>query len=77
MSNVKVTVFFECLKSTVLLTCTLANENPSSDKISQKNGPVRGNCIACDLGLYQIYIQTVHIRLAGTVQTDSFTISNQ
>ena len=47
--NVKVTVFvFKCLNSTIPLTCTLANEYPSSDEISKKKGPVRGDCIACD-----------------------------
>lgn len=29
-------------------TCTLANDYPLSDEISDKNGPVRGDCIACD-----------------------------
>ena len=30
------------------LTCTLANEYPSSNEISKKNSTVRGDCIACD-----------------------------
>ena len=40
--------FFKCLNSTKPLTCTLANEYPSSNEISKKNGTVRGNCIACN-----------------------------
>ena len=40
--------FFKCLNATIPLTCTLANEYPSSNKISKKNGTVRGDCIACD-----------------------------
>ena len=36
------------LNSTMPLTCTLANEYPSSDEISKKNDPVQGDCIACD-----------------------------
>ena len=34
--------------STILLTCTLANEYTSSNEISKKNSTVRGDCIACD-----------------------------
>ena len=30
------------------LTCTLANEYPSNNETSKKNGTVRGDCIACD-----------------------------
>ena len=40
--------FFKCLNATIPLTCTLANEYPSSNEISKKNGTVRGDCIACD-----------------------------
>ena len=40
--------FFKCLNATISLTCTLANEYPSSNEISKKNGTVRGDCIACD-----------------------------
>ena len=46
--DVKVTVFFKCLNATIPLTCTLANEHPSSNEISKKNGTLRGDCIACD-----------------------------
>ena len=42
MINVKVTVVvFKCLNSTIPLICALANEYPSSDRIS-KNGPCEG-----------------------------------
>ena len=40
--------FFKCVNATIPLTCTLANEYPSSNEISKKNGTVRGDCIACD-----------------------------
>ena len=40
--------FFKCLNATIPLTCALANEYPSSNEISKKNGTVRGDCIACD-----------------------------
>ena len=40
--------FFKCLNATIPLTCTLANEYPSSNEISKKNGTVQGDCIACD-----------------------------
>ena len=46
MIDVKVTVFFFCLF--FLFKCTLANESPSSNEISKKNGTVQGDCIACD-----------------------------
>ena len=39
--------FVKCLNATIPLTCTLANEYPSSNEISKKNGTVRGDCIAC------------------------------
>ena len=39
---------FKCLNATIPLTCTLANEYPSSNEISKKNSMVRGGCIACD-----------------------------
>ena len=39
---------FKCLNATIPLTCTLANEYPSSNEIRKKNGTVRGDCIACD-----------------------------
>ena len=41
-------IVFLCLNATIPLTCTLANEYPSSNEISKKNGAVRGDCIACD-----------------------------
>ena len=40
--------FFLCLNATLSLTCTLANEYPSSNEMSKKNSTVRGDCIACD-----------------------------
>ena len=40
--------FFKCLNATIPIICTLANEYPSSNKISKKNGTVRGDCIPCD-----------------------------
>ena len=40
--------FFQCLNATIPLTSTLANEYPSSNETSKKNGTVRGDCIACD-----------------------------
>ena len=41
--------FFKCLNGTTALTCTLlANNYPSSNEISEKNGMVQGGCIACD-----------------------------
>ena len=39
--------FFKCL-NTIPARCTLVNEYPSSNKISKKNGMVRGDCIACN-----------------------------
>ena len=44
-------VFFKCLNATIPFTCTLANEYPSSNEISRKNGTVQGNCITCDVML--------------------------
>ena len=44
--------FFKCVNATIPLTCTLANEQPSSNEISKKNGTVRGDCIACDALLF-------------------------
>ena len=41
-------LFFKCLNATMFLICTLANEYPSSNEISKKNGMVRGDCIACN-----------------------------
>ena len=41
-------VFLKCLNGTIPLTCTLANDYPSNNEISKKNGAVRGDCIACD-----------------------------
>ena len=32
--------FFYCLNAAILLTCALANECPSSNEISKKNGTV-------------------------------------
>ena len=46
MIDVKVAIFF--LNTTIPLTSTLANEYPSSNETSKKNGTVRGDCIACD-----------------------------
>ena len=40
--------YFKCLNASIPLTCTLANEYPSSNAIRRKNGTVRGDCIACD-----------------------------
>ena len=34
--------FFQCLNAAIPLTCTLANEYPSSNEISKKNSSVRG-----------------------------------
>ena len=53
--DVKVTfffTFFNCLNATIPLTCTLANEYTSSNKISKKNSTVRGDCIAFDALLF-------------------------
>ena len=44
--------FFKCLNATIPLTSTLANEYPSSNETSKKNGTVRGDCIACDALLF-------------------------
>ena len=41
-------LFCKCLNATIPVTCTLANEYPSSNEVSKKNGTVRGDCIACD-----------------------------
>ena len=43
-------LFVKCLNATIPSTCTLANEYPSSNEISEKNVTVRGwgNFIACD-----------------------------
>ena len=40
--------FFKYLNAKIPLTYTLANEYPSSNEISKKNGTVQGDCIACD-----------------------------
>ena len=40
--------FFKSLNATIPLTCTLANEYPSSNDISKKDRTVRGVLIACD-----------------------------
>ena len=40
--------FFKCLNATIPLTCTLANDYPSSNEISKKNGTVGGDCMVCD-----------------------------
>ena len=61
MIDVKVTVF-KYLNATILLTCTLANEYPSSNGISKKNSTVRGDCIACDALLY-VRINVVNSKL--------------
>ena len=45
---------FKCLNATIPLTCTLANEYPSSNEISKKNGTVRG-----DLSLVMPCLNTV------------------
>ena len=61
MINVKVTeyfFFFQCLNATISLTCTLANEYLSSNKISRKNGMVHGGGIACDALLYLDFFGT-------------------
>ena len=51
--------FFKCLTVTIPLTCTLANEYPSSNEISKKNSTVRGDFIACDaLFTYFPYCQS-------------------
>ena len=47
MIDVKVAVFL-FLNATLPLTSTLANEYPSNNETSKKNGTVRGDCIACD-----------------------------
>ena len=52
MIDVKIAVFFKCLNATIPLTSTLANEYPSSNETSKKNGTVRGDCIACDALLF-------------------------
>ena len=45
--------FLKCLNATTPLTCTLlANEYPYSNEISEKNGTVPGDCIACDALFY-------------------------
>ena len=48
MIDVKAAVFFNGLNTTIPLTSTLANEYPSSNETSKKNGTVRGDCIACN-----------------------------
>ena len=47
---------FKCLNSKTPLICTLANEYPSSYEISKKNGPVKGDCIACNALLILIFV---------------------
>ena len=51
--------FLKCLNATIPLTCTLANEYPSSNEIRKKNGTVRGDRIACAALLY-IYFKKKH-----------------
>ena len=52
--DLKVIYFFLILAATIPSTCTLANEQPSSNEISKKNGTVREDCIASDALFYQI-----------------------
>ena len=65
MVDVKVAVFllffFKCFNATIPLTRTLANEYPSSNETSKKNGTVQGDCIACDalLSLFQSFSEYV------------------
>ena len=70
MIEVKVKVFFKCLNATIPLTCTLANEYQSNNEISQKNGIVRGDCIACDAlltrGFLEIVVTDVKLSSADT-----------
>ena len=47
--------FFNFLNATIPLTSTLANEYPSSNETSKKNGTVRGDCIACD-ALFRLFL---------------------
>ena len=61
MIDVKVKDFL-CLNARIPLTCTLANEYPSSNEISKKNGTVRGVCIACDA----LFVEDI-IRLSLTL----------
>ena len=55
MSRSQFLFFFKCLNATIPLTSTLANEYPSSNETSKKNGTVRGDCITCD-ALFDIWI---------------------
>ena len=54
VTDVKIIFFLKCLTATIFLTCILANEHPSSNEISKKNGAVRVGCIACDALFYLI-----------------------
>ena len=56
MIDVKVAVFFKCLNATIPLISALANEYPSSNETSKKNGTVRGDCIACDALFMFIFV---------------------
>ena len=56
--------FFKCLNATIPLKFTLANEYPSSNGISKKNGTVQGDSIACDALFYlflYLYITKITI----------------
>ena len=57
--------FFKCLNATILLTYTLANEYPSSDEISKKNGMVRGGCIACDALFFHCFSEKIRLDVSS------------
>ena len=59
MIDDKVAVFFKRLNATIPLTSILANEYPSSNETSKKNGTVRGDCIACDALLNRGSLQLI------------------
>ena len=46
--DVRITDFFKCINATIPLTCTSANEYPSSNEISKKKSTMREDYIACD-----------------------------
>ena len=73
MIDVKVTVFFKCLNVTIPLTCTLANEYPSSNEISKKNSTVRGDRIACDALLLSLHPSVIKMCKGGNAAKNTIT----
>ena len=73
MTDVKV-ILFKCLTATIPLTCTLANEYPSSNEISKKNGTLRGDCIACDALLTYVFCCPLDFKITTYIGFNLFSV---